>query len=298
MPRHSAEYHELPQRVFISHAYADQEALRGLLDRLPPGVEPVIHPPDPANPDRAVSNGIVAKVSACPGLIYLQGGASARSEWVAFEKDYAWRTGRQVFAFNPDSARLVRHEEVLEPLTCIVVATASAEARQRVSALLQWMERERHFRLDASVMPARIKEIPVFVGEALEEGSPIVWFVDDRVAAVANLAMDDDFDLELLEGMGADHRRANDYAGYAGWLDDHSVYARIAPEWVPPHPADPDKVVFLQQTSPIARAFGTGRAVDLVAEGRDFDWNRADDLIVRLTVMARRLRPFFADLEA
>ena len=88
---------QLPPKCFISHAYADGIARDSLIKSLPSGVEAVVFPPITVQPDQFVSNRLIESLLSCDGLIYLAGGASDSSFWVAFERDYALRAGKQVF---------------------------------------------------------------------------------------------------------------------------------------------------------------------------------------------------------
>ncbi len=103
---------ELPSHCFISHAYRAHRAVASLLSILPVHVKPVLFDRRPRDPRTAVSDGIVPAILGCEGLIYLKGGASDRSWWVAFERDYARRAKRAVFVYDvrkkeirPDTGR-------------------------------------------------------------------------------------------------------------------------------------------------------------------------------------------------
>ena len=89
----------LPQKCFISHSYKDAGARERLLAQLPKGVEPFVFPPIVVFPEEMVSNKLLDAINACSGLIYLQGGASTQSFWVALERDYALRQRKPVFRY-------------------------------------------------------------------------------------------------------------------------------------------------------------------------------------------------------
>src|SRR5690242_12395462 len=88
----------LPKKCFISHSFKDAEPRQELLAQLPRDVEPFVFPPIVVQPDQMVSDKLLDAIRACDGLIYLQGGASAQSFWVALERDYALRVGKSVYA--------------------------------------------------------------------------------------------------------------------------------------------------------------------------------------------------------
>jgi len=98
----------LPAKCFISHAYADAAARDALIERLPSGVTPFVFPSITVKPEEFVSDPLIDAVINCDGLIYLRGGASDRSFWVALERDYALRAGKKVFAFDMATGELTR----------------------------------------------------------------------------------------------------------------------------------------------------------------------------------------------
>src|SRR4030095_17207327 len=102
---------QLPPKCFISHAYADAIARDTLIRSLPGDVEAIVFPPFVVQTDQFVSNRLIESLLACDGLIYLTGGASDRSFWVAFEGDYALRAGKQVFSADVHTLNITKHGE-------------------------------------------------------------------------------------------------------------------------------------------------------------------------------------------
>jgi hypothetical protein len=96
----------LPARCFISHSYKDLQARQRLLDSLPSTVQPVIFPAIEALSEKMLRYELIRALEQCDGLIYLEGGYSDTSIWVAFERDYARRAGKPVFAFDTLSGQL------------------------------------------------------------------------------------------------------------------------------------------------------------------------------------------------
>src|SRR5487761_2296297 len=96
----------LPRRCFISHSYKDADAREQLLALLPKNVEPFIFPPIVMPPEQMVSANLIDAILASDGLIYLEGGHSAESFWVAFERDYALRAKKRVFAFKLPTGKI------------------------------------------------------------------------------------------------------------------------------------------------------------------------------------------------
>lgn len=79
----------------------------------------------------------------CEGLIYLEGGASAHSFWVAFERDYALRMHKQVFAFDPATGTLRR--DTSAPLDLKVFLSYSHRDAPQVRGIQTFMKDERFF---------------------------------------------------------------------------------------------------------------------------------------------------------
>jgi hypothetical protein len=135
----------LPPKCFISHAYSDAIARDGLIKSLPSGVEAVVFPPITVQPDQFVSNRLIESLLSCDGLIYLTGGASARSFWVAFERDYALRAGKPVFAADVHTLKITKHTG--NALDLAVFASYHREDRSRVREVADFLNRERYFDL-------------------------------------------------------------------------------------------------------------------------------------------------------
>jgi nucleoside 2-deoxyribosyltransferase len=89
-------------RLFISHAYRDDDALNRLGDAaLPDAASPVIFPAIEVSASQRVSDDLMAAIRDCDGLVYLDTARSKTSFWVLFERNYALRLGKPVYAFNP-----------------------------------------------------------------------------------------------------------------------------------------------------------------------------------------------------
>ena len=73
---------KLPNRCFVSHSYRDKTAIRSLEKSVPPNVKLVKFKWKKPDVSNAVSDNIVPKILKCDGLVYLEGGQSAKSAWV------------------------------------------------------------------------------------------------------------------------------------------------------------------------------------------------------------------------
>jgi hypothetical protein len=142
-PRGIPKEPQLPKRCFISHAYDDRVSCEKLVRALPRGVKPIVYPPITVRPEQLVSTPLIRALSACDGLIYLTGGQSDRSFWVAFERDYALRLGKEVFSANPDTLELLMSTE--RPLDLAVFASYHHIERDRVRKICDFMKKERNF---------------------------------------------------------------------------------------------------------------------------------------------------------
>jgi TIR domain len=133
----------LPAKCFISHSYADAAPLERLTTSLPKGVSPVVFPPIQAKPHEFVSTPLIKSILGCEGLIYFRGGASDESFWVAFERDYALRSGKRVFCYDLASSELSPDND--RPLDLPVFASYHRDDRARVQSICRFLRQERNF---------------------------------------------------------------------------------------------------------------------------------------------------------
>jgi hypothetical protein len=247
---------------------------------LPDHVEAVIFPRQEPNPELAVSNNIIVKILDCPGLIYLKGGASEKSFWVSFERDYALRSNRVVFAYDPKRRRLTR--DTSSPLPLDIAVVSHRADTERVERLLSWMADERHFVIDRERLYSNFGgftgDIMLTMEEILKYGGVVLWMMGRGSQAIADQFYSEDF-LDYIR----------EYSAFdSGPLDNddldedddpyrhvYSVFARIDPEWEPPH-LDAELAEF---------APASYNSIDLyegLSDSSSYNWNRVDDLIIRL----------------
>jgi hypothetical protein len=282
-----------PGDCFLSHSYADKAALKELERLLPPSVQPVVFSRQDPDPRRAVSNGIVPQIRRAQSLVYLLGGASEKSTWVNFERDYALRAGLPVYRYVPDARLLIRHDGC--PVDLTPEFLVSQESYGRAEALIDWLTEERSLSFERRPTILRMKEIPERVIYLLDRGSPVVWLVDDEIYGVVGLAHTlSEEDLEQFD--------RDDHPGFEDWrtwLVDSSIYVRIGGREPEPEP-DGELRYVMYESDPVRQAFDYGYGIDLTAgvNQRSINWNRADDLVVRLTLLAQRVKPFFGENES
>lgn len=169
----------LPAKCFISHAYADAAARDALIERLPTGVMPFVFPPITVRPEEFVSDPLIDAVLANDGLIYLRGGASDRSFWVALERDYALRAGKKVFAFDSTACKLTR--DMGGPLDLAAFASYHRRDADQVRQIADFLNQKRHFDmwLDVADLAAGsnlVQSISTSLSDRLARGGYAVVF--------------------------------------------------------------------------------------------------------------------------
>ena len=93
--------------AFVSHAYGDNFSLQRLLETpLPNAARPFVFPPITVRADQRVSDDLMTAIRHSDALVYIATPASLASFWVAFERNYALRLGKPVYAFDPASRSL------------------------------------------------------------------------------------------------------------------------------------------------------------------------------------------------
>lgn len=174
-----------PGKYFISHSYGDAPIRDKLIGRLPPGIEPFIFPPITVNPQDFVSNHLIEAILSCDGVIYLRGGKSAQSFWVAFERDFALRNGMPVYAADPDTLTIER--DFSNSLDLAVYASFHRKDKERVQEIVDFMMKNRHFDvwIDWEKIPQRadwFRELNLHMREAIYRGGYQIVFWSEWAA--------------------------------------------------------------------------------------------------------------------
>ena len=212
---------------------------------LPKNVEPFIFPPITVPPEEAVSDKLLDAIRDCNGMIYLEGGVSAESFWVALERDYALRLGKSVFAFNSLTKKLVRDPS--EPLALRVFISSSHHDRVAVQHILDIM-RKRDF-------------------------DP--WFDE------WNVRPGDEFQNEIFHGI----ERALAAGGYvvAFWSNRAHSSRWVELEHQQSEIMQPQRVLYaVLDETPLPLPTWQGGVVQLYGDAERSQMHRIDDLIVRL----------------
>ncbi|MBZ0277122.1 MAG: TIR domain-containing protein [Anaerolineae bacterium] len=263
---------EFPAKCFISHSYRDGSACRKLIKSLPKFVRPHIFPPIAVKPDDMVSNSLIENILDQEALIFLEGGYSDHSFWVAFERDYALRAGMPVFAFDPKTKTFRPYHE--KPLQLPVFISHSPYDRDQVNEIVRFMREKRFFDATSfSFLPStgapRNRPVPTDkrirqnIIEKISRGGYVVAFLSKQ-ACESNFVRDEvELALDFGRFFAPDQNNPNfrrvllallDATPLPGWLADRMR-------------TDPDSVV---------------KPVQLYGDKTLSSTNRVDDLIVRL----------------
>ena len=242
----------LPKSCFISHAYEDKVALAALLGKLDRHCKPFIFPSIAVTPDEYVSDRLIAAIRKHPGLIYIKSDASDRSFWVVFERDYALRAGRKVFAFSPETGQFESVGRSVPQLP--IYASYSHRDEKRVRAITTHMERKRNIRVyidrdDLGGERDLAKQIRGLIKKAVAQGGYLVAFLSRESIKSAWVREEIRSAEDLMPG-------------------------RVLMAWLDEPPGDLNDDVFIPKVA--------GLSISLAGHGPGFDRNRLDDLIVRL----------------
>jgi hypothetical protein len=175
----------IPTECFVAHSYKDRAAMCRLRRALPRGVNAYVFRRIRVGPDRMVSNRLVHAIRARPGLIYLLGGRSADSFWVALERDYALRAGKPVYAFDPATGGFTR--DTSAPLPLDVFPSFSPADRDEAGRVLDFMRDHRAFDLGYYGRTDVGLEAMLGMGEqilgTIQNGGYVIAFWSARAAA-------------------------------------------------------------------------------------------------------------------
>jgi hypothetical protein len=141
--RPSEDVIALPTKVFISHSYADKDALAVLMAALPDYVEAIIFEPIVVPPSDYVSEKLISGVLGAAGFIFIDSAASRASFWTAFERDLAERNQKRMFRFDPATRRLASHSQ--KPRQLFLAHLYHPADADDVSRIMRWLIDQRSF---------------------------------------------------------------------------------------------------------------------------------------------------------
>ncbi len=242
--------HSMPKECFISHSYKDAHLVQSLAKRLPRHVTPFVFPPIDVPPDQRVSDDLVSAILGCPGLIHIVSENSSSSVWVNFERDFALRSGRQVYSFDGASKKLTPDKSA--PLDLAVFPYYSRRDGNRAQQVIAFMK-TRHFGVFGADWIVNVERdwetrMQTDASEVLKRGGYLVAFLS--------------------------HALVNSRHDQPPWL---TKFDRDGPDQILP--------VLLDDIGPeLPRALAERNPIRLSRNGapEEVDWNRVDDLIVRI----------------
>lgn len=290
MPASDDVWQQLSGRCFISHAYADFASVERLREQLPKKAKPVLFERVQPDPTNAVSDGIIPALLDCNALIYLERGQSAHSFWVSFERDYALRSGLDVFAYDPGSGKLRKDDD--KPLSLKVSTFFHQNDRETVNELFKWMRDNRHFDLTQTVTHLKLGSMSgdtaVNLEEQIIDGGVVLYLAGEASAGTIDQVRHPGF-RDYLHRIGdyRDRFRDTRMSGYRDRQDPHSPFKFKDHEFY--NDADAHEYLFgvharVDPQLGLNWQPAGGNCIDLLSGDEDplFNWNRVDDLIVRL----------------
>lgn len=224
-------------------------------------------PPISVSPDEMVSYKLIEKILDYEGLIYLEGGYSDQSFWVAFERDFALRAGKPVFAFSPKTGEFRVHDQPVLKLPVFV--SHSPFDRDQVNEIVHFMHGKRFFDVTSFgiLPPSRTtstdKQIRSTIIEKINRGGYLV-------ACLSKHASESSFVQEEI-------KLAWEYGQYHSPELDNPNYGRVLFAQLDNTPL-PDWLKDIIQTKPDSVV----KPVQLFSDKELSATNRIDDLIVRL----------------
>lgn len=281
--------HGRRQRWFISHAYKDADAVAALRASLPQTVEPFIFPPIEVTPDQVVSDPLIGAIRDCRGLIYIQSEISQASFWVNFERRYASRLGKPVVAFTAGARRPFSRVEVTVGNTVALLWNSSiTHDADLAGKLARWLREQRSVYTER-VFASTLKQDPMWgywystMGDEPVYGEDD-WSLEHKIAelgaSIVCLVSPDSFTQPwpfrdetcfVRDGETMRMRTHIDVAWLAPPTEDFVAWLDRAE--APPHEVLLRRVVLQSARAP-------NRLV--LAQDGNLDWNRADDLLVRI----------------
>jgi len=243
-------------RAFISYAYQDEEALEQLNNVLQTySVTPKPFPPINVAPSEMISNELIDSIMDCRSLIYIDTPNAQGSRWVTLEREYARRSGKPVFLYNPETALIELDER--PPLDLPVFPSYTREDKEKVDWIIKFMREERFFDIflesqDLTAGDSWIKKIESAMYDRLKRGGYTVLFWSSKAAqskwvqkeveasltdfprqVFVSLLEDVDPPLALMEKQalrlygegpyGLDYRRVDDLIVYLYWFMQEQV---------------------------------------------------------------------------
>jgi hypothetical protein len=268
----SEEAAALPTSPFISHSYADHEAVTLLLAALPDYVEPVIFEAINVPPSEFVSEKLVSGILGADGFISIDSAISNRSFWTAFERDLAARKKKHMFRFSPETGKITPYRP--NPRNLWIAHLYHPGDASDVGRIVRWLVDERSF--EAFNDPEKLgeKSLPPFseIVPAKRDGHLFSFrtFGALYVIFVSQHLLDD----ELLLAHAAEQALGHPRSTMVCWLD-------------PPDSLRGPAIVEELKKIPNDRVYALSKRPTDTA----FNLHELDDLMVRLYWLVYQSRP-------
>jgi hypothetical protein len=264
------------RRYFIAHSYKDEEQLSSLRGGLPAWMDPIVFPPIIVSPEEAVTDSLVSAITGCDGLIYLTGEASRASFWPNFERRFAQRLYKPVFAYDAARHALVRDRASAEVAVAPLWNSAIPRDHSIASEICRWLGAQRQVGTEEYVKwseTIRYGESRDSLRTKVSFGAPVVLFV-------SNQSCREPWPFDDADSFATAHDGQEVPAEAVAWLET-------------PDPAAIEESFAALGDLPTNRGFRTAvmrSAVSahklVLAEGRAINRNRVDDLLVRIEHLA------------
>lgn len=157
----------VPSLPFISHSYADKDAVEELRKLLPEWCRPIVFEPIRVPPHEFVSEKLISGVLGANGLIFIDSPTSNASFWTAFERDLAVRKNKKMVRFDPNTRSLTPYE--VRPRKLWVAHLYHPDDASDVSKVMRWLVDERSFEAFDDVNHPPSAQIPPFAMQDVEK---------------------------------------------------------------------------------------------------------------------------------
>ncbi len=290
MTRAQSPWESVTGRCFLSHSFDDKDEVEMIAARLEQaGAQTKIFELEEPNPDTPVSNKIIPTILDCDNLVYLLGGESSKSFWVRFEKDFALRSGLNVYAADAATDRLYKVEE--KPLRLRIRTVYHRSDNELADRLFDWMRENRHFDIDITRTRLRLGamsgDAAVSMEEMLIDGGVALYLCGPRMVPTLEyfysylfqeyLDRVHDFRQRFIDRRLEDYPRDLDLpdepieeSDYFNTVDPYDYLIPVLARINEALPADTDPMGF--------------RPIDLfkTRDDGEFNWNSIDDLIIAI----------------
>ncbi len=169
-----------PKKCFISYSYKDEDVSELLKKKLRNrGVESFTFPPIRLPPDKLISNKLIEAILSYQALVFIKGGHSNLSFWVAFERDYAIRANKQVYSFDPETLKIEKYR--LKPLQLPIFPSYLSKDARKLQGLFTFMQ-QRYFDLHTwqKSHGSRIDVVPESINSPVSKGGYSVIFLTSK----------------------------------------------------------------------------------------------------------------------